>query len=405
MKKLIGSIPRDFLLFLCAAVCIGFAQSLVDATFNNFLNDRFAITNLQRTLIEVPREIPGLIVIFVAALFYFMCNRTLAVLSQVLAAAGICLIGVFSPQYSVMMVWLFIFSLGQHLFLPLTSDIGMELAHEGNMGKRLGQLQGAGNFAAIAGSFVVFIGFTYLHLGFAPTYVLAALCFLAGAALIFGMRRNKPVPFAARFTFRKEYRLFYILTVLYGTRKQIFLTFAPWVLVTVFRQQTQAIATLLTIGGIIGIVFKPLLGRAIDQYGERAIIAGEAVTLIFVCAGYGLSGKLFSMNTALVIASACYIVDQLLMSVSMARATYLKKIARDPQEVTSTLTAAVSIDHAFSIAIALLGGVIWKAIGYEYIFLLGAVIALVNLFFALQIAVPARTPNAAAPGTAPAPLP
>ncbi len=392
MKRLINSIPRDFLLFLLAVAAIGFAQSLVDATFNNFLNERFAITNLQRSLIEIPREIPGLIVIFVSALFFFLCNRTLAAVSQFIAAAGIFLIGLFSFNYNHMLVWLFIFSLGQHLFLPLTSDIGMELAHAGNTGKRLGQLQGAGNLAAIAGSFVIFVGFKYFHLSFTATFILAACCYLAGALLIAAMKRNKPVPMSTRFIFRKEYRLFYILTVLYGTRKQIFLTFAPWILVTIFEQQTQSIATLLTIGGVIGIVFKPLLGRAIDRYGEKTILAGEAVALVFVCLGYGFSKKLFPFSTALIIASACYVADQLLMSVGMARATYLKKIALNPQEVTSTLTAAVSIDHIFSIAIALLGGVIWKTAGYEYIFLLGAAIALINLFFALQITtVPARS--------------
>ncbi|MHB9155379.1 MAG: MFS transporter, partial [Endomicrobiales bacterium] len=243
MKKTLLSLPRDFLLFLLAVACIGFAQSIVDAAFNNFLSERFAITTLQRSLLEVPREVPGLLVIFVSALFFFMCNRTLAALSQFLAAAGIFLIGLFTFSYSSMLVWLFAFSLGQHLFLPLIQDIGMELAGEGKTGKRLGQLQGAGNIAAIAGSFLVFVGFKYLHMGFAVSFTLAAGCFLGGAFLIYAMRKNKPVPLGTRFTFRKEYRLFYILTVLYGTRKQIFLTFAPWILVTVFLQQTQAIAT------------------------------------------------------------------------------------------------------------------------------------------------------------------
>lgn len=385
MNRLLRSIPRDFLLFILATAAIGFAQSLIDSTFNNFLNDRFAITSLQRTLIEIPREIPGLIVVFVSALFFFMCNRTLAALSQYLAAAGILLIGVFSFNFPMMLVWLFIFSLGQHLFLPLTSDIGMELAHEGNTGKRLGQLQGAANFAAITGSFLIFIGFKYFHFSFTAAFVLAAVCYLAGALLLSSMKKNRPIPAKTRFVFRKEYKLFYILTVLYGTRKQIFLTFAPWILVTVFLQPTQMIATLLTIGGVIGIVFKPLLGRAIDRYGERAIIAGEAVALVFVCAGYGFARKLFDGQTALLIASTCFIVDQLLMSVSMARATYLKKIALSPEELTSTLTSAVSLDHVFSVTVALSGGLIWKMAGYEYIFVMGAVIALVNLYFALKI--------------------
>src|SRR5512138_143614 len=101
------------------------------------------------------------------------------------------------------------------------------------------------------------------------------------------MTKGEALPAKSKFTLRKEYGLFYWLNILYGTRKQIFLTFAPWVLVTVFNQKTQMVATLLTIGGVIGIVFKPLLGRMIDRLGEKVILAGEAVVLILVCAGYG----------------------------------------------------------------------------------------------------------------------
>jgi len=38
--------------------------------------------------------------------------------------------------------------------------------------------------------------------------------------------------------------LYYWLAILYGTRKQIFITFAPWVLITIYKQPTQTIATL-----------------------------------------------------------------------------------------------------------------------------------------------------------------
>jgi predicted MFS family arabinose efflux permease len=385
MRNIIKIIPRDFLFFLIAVACIGFAQSMVDSTFNNYLSDHFHITDLQRSFLEVPRELPGLLVIFVSALLFFLCNRTLAALSQLLAGIGVFLIGCFSFNYSVMLVWLFVYSLGQHLFLPLTSDIGMELAKEGQTGRRLGQLQGASNFAGIAGSFFVFLGFKYLDFSFMLTFIISAVCFCLGAIMIYSMKKNTPVPFKSKFVFRKEYRLYYILTILYGMRKQIFITFAPWVLITVFSQKTQSIATLLTIGGVIGIAFKPLLGRAIDRYGEKIILAGEAVFLVLICGGYAFAQKLLPMNIALIIVSACYVIDQLLMSVGMARATYLKKIAVDPQDVTSTLTAGLSVDHIFSISIALLGGLIWKTMGYQYIFLLGGMIAMVNFCFAVKI--------------------
>jgi len=387
LKFKLQNLPRDFQLFLAATFVFGFSQSIVDSTFNNFLSETFSISDLQRGLLELPRELPGFLVIFVAALFFFLCPRRLAALANLLCACGILLIGVFSPVFSVMLLWLFIFSIGQHTFIPLNQSIGMELASDGRTGRRLGQLSGIANISAIIGSFAIFIGFRFLDLDYRTSYIVAFCGFLTVAALIFFMKKDTPSPAKTKFRLRKEYRLYYWLNILYGTRKQIFLTFAPWVLVTVFRQKTEMIATLLTIGGIIGIFFKPLLGKAIDRFGERFILTAEAVILIFVCAGYGFSRHLFSETIALIIAFVCYITDHLLMSVSMARATYLKKIAIRPEDVAQTLAMGVTIDHIFSISIALISGFVWITLGYEYVFLLGSLIALANVFSTLRIKV------------------
>jgi len=120
-----------------------------------------------------------------------------------------------------------------------------------------------------------------------------------------------------------------------------------------------------------------VIGKAIDKLGERFIIASEAVILIFVCIGYGFSRNIFSETTAMYVVFTCYIIDQILVAVSMARATYMRKIAVRPEDVSQTLTMGVSIDHIFSISIALLGGLVWSKWGYQYIFLAGAVIAVV----------------------------
>jgi predicted MFS family arabinose efflux permease len=363
----------------------GFSQSIVDATFNNYLNETFRITDFQRGFLELPRELPGFLVIFFSALLFFLCSRRLAVLANLLCAFGILLIGYASPGFSVMLIWLFIFSIGQHLFIPLNQSIGMELAAEGQKGRRLGQFSAVANLSMIIGSFAIFLGFKFFNLTFRLSYVFAFLGFLTVALLIFLMQKDEPYAARTKFQLRKEYKLFYWLNVLYGTRKQLFLTFAPWVLVTVFRQKTQVLATLLTIGGIIGIFFKPMLGRAIDRLGERFILTAEAVMLIFICLCYGFSKNVFPESVALYVTAACFILDQLMMSVSMARATYLQKIAVRPEDVTQTLTMAVTIDHIFSISVALAGGFIWIKWGYQYVFLMGAVIAMINTFSAMRI--------------------
>jgi predicted MFS family arabinose efflux permease len=240
------------------------------------------------------------------------------------------------------------------------------------------------------GSFLVFLGFNYLGFNFKVTFVLAAASFAVAAAMMFNMRPDQPKHTRTFLTLHKEYRLYYLLSILYGSRKQLFITFAPLVLVTIFKQPTQVLATLITVGGIIGILFQPLLGRMIDHFGERAVLAAEAVLLVFVCAGYGLARSFLAESAALWVVFACYLSDNMLMSVGMARSTYMKKIARCETDVQPALTASVTIDHFFSIIIALVGGVIWNTFGYQYVFLMGAGIAVINFFAAMQVRIPSE---------------
>jgi MFS family permease len=274
--------------------------------------------------------------------------------------------------------------------MPLSPDIGMGFAETDGHGKMLGKLAGAENTAYIIGSLTVFLGFRFLHFSFTHAFTIAALFFVISAVFIFLMKKNEPVSIKSRFTFRKKYGLFYWLTTLYGTRKQIFMTFAPWVLVTVFNQKVQVMAILLFVGGVIGIWFKPALGHWIDTIGEKKIIVAEGVFLVLVCFGYGFSKDLFSETLALYVTFACFIADQLLMSVGMARATYLRKIGENQAEVTSTLTMGTTLDHIFSISIALIGGIIWNSVGYKYIFLLGCVIAAMSAVSGLFIRLPEK---------------
>jgi predicted MFS family arabinose efflux permease len=265
----ITRIPRELKFFALASIVMGIAYSIYDSTFNNFVNDRFALTGFQRSLMELPRELPGFLVVFISALLWFLCSRRLGGFALLLGAVGILLIGYSSPTYAILLLNLFIYSVGQHLFIPLSSSIGMELAHEGQTGRRLGQLNALRNFATILGSFVVFLGFRYLGFHYQHSFFLTAVGLVLAAIFMFQM---KPVAVQKPKTFlklHKEYRLYYLLNILTGSRKQIFMTFAPWVIVTIFKQPTQTIATLMTLGGVIGILFQPVLGRAIDRFGEN----------------------------------------------------------------------------------------------------------------------------------------
>lgn len=391
----LGRASRELKIFAIASLVMGMAYSLVDSTLNNFLNDRFALSGFERSFLEIPRELPGLLCVFVTALLWFLCSRRIGVLSMLLGLVGVVLLGFTSSTYLSVVLCMFIYSLGQHLFMPASSAIGMELAEDGKTGRRLGQINAIRNGATIFGSFLVFVGFKYLGFSYQTTFVIAAVGFGVAALLMFSMKPEQAHPPKTFLKLHKEYRLYYLLSILYGSRKQLFITFAPWVIVTVFNQPTQTLATLLTIGGIIGILFQPLLGWVTDHWGERFVLVTEAAMLVLVCFGYGFARQIFPDSIAFFITCALYLVDQMLMSVSMARAMYIKKIALKPEDVQAALTAGITIDHIFSMSIAVLGGVIWNVFGYQYVFLMGVGIAAINFFVAMRIRIPknvAQTP-------------
>jgi predicted MFS family arabinose efflux permease len=384
---------RQLIFFAVSALMLGMAFSMMDSTFNNYLNEKFALSGFERSFLEFPRELPGFLVVFISAALWFLCSRRLAVVAMLFGAVGAFLIGFASSSYWVMIIWLFVYSVGNHLYMPIASTIGMELAREGQDGRRLGQLNAIRNAAAILGSFIVFLGFRYLGFTFQHTFAIIAIFLIIAAVLLYQMTPEKVTERRGYLQLHKEYRLFYILNVISGARKQLFITFAPWVLVQVFEQPTQIMATLFTLGGVIGIVFQPLLGWAVDKFGERFVLSSEAVILVFVCFGYGFAKFIFPAESAFLVVCGCFLVDQMIFSVSLARATYLKKIARQPADIQPALTAAVTIDHVFSISAALIGGLIWNSFGFQYVFLMGAVLAVINFFTARQVRLPAAGGN------------
>ncbi len=60
-------VSRELVLFAVASLVLGMGYSMIDSTFNNFLHDKFALTGLQRSFLEFPRELPGFLVVVVAS--------------------------------------------------------------------------------------------------------------------------------------------------------------------------------------------------------------------------------------------------------------------------------------------------------------------------------------------------
>jgi hypothetical protein len=385
----VGLGKKDFVLFLLASAVLGISQSIDTSFFNNFLNDNYHLTVYQRTVLEIPREFPGFAVVFITGLLFSLGDVRTAAIANLFGGLGILGLAFRSPEYLPMVGWLAIYSTGQHLFMPISNSIGMNLASEGQMGRRLGQINSVNTAVFLLTSLSAALLFRFIKVNYYLVFSVSAGAFLLSATLILLMKPHTGKRSGKRFVIRKEYNVFYGLNILFGARKQIFLTFGPWVLIKIFGQGVATFAILSFFIAGLGIFFKPFIGHLIDSVGERIILAGEAICLIFICLGYAFSKGIFKSlgleSITIYVICTLFVLDQMLAAVSIARATYLKKIAVNTDDVSPTLSMGMTIDHLVAMFIPWLGGFAWTALGYEYVFLGGAVIAALNLLLTTKI--------------------
>ncbi len=376
---------RDFNLFLAAGLFAGIGAGINTSIFNNYLSDVFKLSEDVRGFLEVPREMPGFFIMVILAALNFIGDVRIAMIGMAAAGLGMLGLGMLSPTFAIMIIWMMMYSLGTHMVMPVTPSIGMSLSKQQSFGARLGTVSAFGLSGSILAYVYIFLGFNYLHMTYQMAFVTGTVFYLFAAFSIGMMKKGKRESRKIKFVFRKRYSLFYVLAVISGARNQIFLTFAPWVLIKVFNVKPQMFAVLGMVVALISIGSRKLIGKLIDHRGERFVLTAEAILLFIICLGYAFSDKLFTTNVAVVIIAGCYVIDNSMSAVEMARSTYVRKIAVDVADVTPTLSTGVSLQHIASMVIPIFGGLLWMSIGYEAVFMAAAVIAFLNLILSRRI--------------------
>ncbi|MBU4200023.1 MAG: MFS transporter [Verrucomicrobia bacterium] len=358
-------------------------------TFNNFLSDTFHMTADTRGFLEFPRELPGFLCALFAGLLFFLPESVIAAGCAFAVGLGMLGLAFWGGHWSSMLIFMLLWGIGAHLLMPIRSSISMALAHEGQVGRRLGQIQGTTIAASIGGCGLVWIGMKYLHADYRIIFSLGGAAALVAGIVLLGMRMPGAHLQRPKFVWNRHYWLYYTLALLFGARKQIFITFGPWVLVKIFNQPAYIFAQLWIAAAVLGVVFQPALGRAIDRFGERKVLMADAVCVFLVCAGYGAAHLIDHRLFALGLLYACFVGDQLLFGVNMARDTYLAKIAVKPEDISPTLSLGISINHLVSMSIPTVGGLMWMKYGHPSVFIGAAGIATLMYFFSRHV----RTPS------------
>jgi len=398
MKKILN-MPLEMLMFFILIAAVAMGNGLSDAIYSNYFKEVYQVTALQRGFIEFPRELPGMLCAVVIGLLGFLGDIRVAFIAQVLSFVGLAILGLITPNFGVMLIFLFINSLGMHLFMPLRDSIGMSLAEPNKVGCRMGQILSLSSAFSMIASLLVFFGF---KTGFFSFNTPIKVVFLVGAAffvcamvmIAIMIRKVKPQKerrCKVKFIFRKQYRYFYMLSILKGVQKQIAYVYGTWVIVDLLGKKTDTLALLFIAVGFVSMFFLNKLGKLMDRFGIKNMMYIDAISFVVVYFIYGFvvwgisSGTLPKEGLTVWIVYSLFVLDRLSMQIGMVNSIYVRSITLNKKEVTSILSTGISLDHVFSIIAGVAGGFIWVNFGSQWIFFIAAALSLGNVYVAYRV--------------------
>ncbi|MDF2671835.1 MAG: major facilitator superfamily 1 [Clostridiales bacterium] len=390
------NIKKEIIVYLFILALTALGLGLSDGVFSNYFKDAYNVNAFQRGLIEFPRELPGVLCIVVVSILSYLGDIRIAIIAQLLSTIGLIFLGFLTPPFAVMLIFLFINSMGMHLFFPLSDSLGMSLIKGEDVGKRMGQFKGISTAFSMIASVIVFLGFRFeifsLTSPVKAVFIISAAVFAVVFILFLYMNRLIKTPIKEnrklKLIFRKEYKYYYVLAIMNGVQKQIMAVYGPWVLIDLLSKKADTLAILGIIGSFIGIFFIPAIGRWLDRYGIKKLLYADALSFIGVYIAYGIlaagfsTGFLATAGIPVMLIFGLVILDRMSMQMGMIRIIYLRSIAVKESDITPTLSLGISMDHIVSIICAFLGGVVWSKLGPQYIFFFAAGLSVINLIVA-----------------------
>ena len=369
---------RGFALIAVAPACVGFAMAAQQNIVSNYFENSLGLGGPQFGYITAIREIPGFLLIFLTALFYRLSLPHLTAGALVLLAIGY---GFFGASWSFWSVapWVIISSMGYHTWLQTQPALGMSLTTEGQAGGILGRLAAINQGGALVAMAIVLVVFHYDWLGFEAMFAICgALALVAALAIVRfphmhdGQPMEKAMP-RDPIVLRRDYRLYYLLSILDGARQQIFFSFGLWVLVDHFRLGVPAISAVLLLVAFASMVAGPWIGRQIDLHGERTMLAIVNIAYIVALLGYALIDQV-------AVAVLCYVIYSFIFPLSaMGASVYLRKIA-PAADVAPSLAMGLTMQHAAAVVVPIVTGFVLNFVGYQIPFLIASGFALITFF-------------------------
>jgi len=314
----------------------------------------------------------ALLVVYLLLIFK---EHRLAAYSVLLLGIGVMSAGLF-PSFAGLIVTTLLMSIGFHYFETVNQSLTLQYFNKQQAPVMIGRVKSMGALTNITVGAIIWLISPYLSLKmqfilFGGVVILLTLFAFTKNPV----NKNLPVQHK-KMIFRKKYWLFYTLNFLSGARRQIFVVFAVFMLVEKYHFQVKEIAILFIINNIATYFISPQVGKAINKFGERAILTVEYSSLIilFLCYAF-IEDK--------TVVAILYVIDHIFFSASMAINTFFQKTA-NPKDIAPSMAVGFTINHISAVIIPVIGGALWM-INWRIPFIGGAVIAILSLIFSQMI--------------------
>ena len=378
-KDALSMWSRQLILLAAAVFMINFGQGLFRGASTNFYVDTLGLDGKRVLWLAGIREIPGLAVMFIAALFMHLSLSRRAAVSVLLMGIGYGLY-VTVHSYTGLLVMSLIASLGFHNWMPLQSSLAMGLSSKETSGRVMGSLSSVRALSSIVGMGAIALSSRFLQSLPLRAYFAIGGVLIALAAILIMRLPTKIGSHASRqprMLLKSRYWLYYVLTLFEGSRMQVFGTFGTLILVRNYDLAVWQISAILLASGVVNLFAGPALGALVDRRGERITLTWSYVGLVLCFIGYATIHNAWAL-------AALLICINLLVLLRLGLTTYVNRIA-PLEELTPTLSAGVSINHVTSVGMSLLAGTLLGIVGYEALCWGAAAIIAFSVPFALAI--------------------
>lgn len=371
--------PESLLVLMAAAMPIAFATW--SALLNNFVIEVAGFTGVEIGWLHTVREIPGFLAIGVILLLLFIREQILGVVALILLGCATAVTAYFPSFGGILYITLFS-SIGFHYFETVNQSLQLQWVSRERAPHLLGWLVTVGSAASLVAYGIIVATWDLLGLDYNTVYLASGgLTVMIALFCLFAYPQfEAPHPQNKTMVLRRRYWLYYMLQLMAGARRQIFVVFAAFMMVEHFGFSVNQVTALFLINFLANMLIGPLIGRWLAKYGERRMLMVENAGVAIVFMAYG---GIYAFGWGAAIGAALYVIDHLFFAMSFSLKTYFQKIG-DKADMAPTAAVAFTINHIAAVILPVSLGYLWVQ-SPESVFVFASVMAFISLILVFLV--------------------